>query len=263
MSERSINGEELIRHLVDARIAGDVATPRRSNIANIEKMLERRWDYHFGLQPERDWAPDEVLKVLADRVGMDPDINRVEGVDRIDPERTVEALDAAAELLADAAHARARVLVATGHPTGVLSLHLRVAAALADAGCTVLTPAAELPLRAEHLHERARIRYLGGVAMLSNGADFLHTHAAEPMQAVLAAGPRPDLVLADHGWAGAAAQAGITTIGLADTNDPAMFVGAEEGKVTVAVPLDDNVAPVLYLPLADHLLRHLRSTGGG
>ena len=35
----------------------------------------------------------------------------------------------------------------------------------------------------------------------------------------------------------------MTTIGLADTNDPAMFVGAEEGKVTVAVPLDDNVAP--------------------
>jgi hypothetical protein len=42
-----------------------------------------------------------------------------------------------------------------------------------------------------------------------------------------------------------------------------MFVGAEEGKVTVAVPLDDNVAPALYRPLADYLLRHLPSTSGG
>ena len=112
----------------------------------------------------------------------------------------------------------------------------------------------------EHLAPRARIRYLGNVAMLSNGADFLHTHAAEPMQALLTEPPRPDLVIADHGWAGAAAEAGITTIGLADTNDPAMFVGAEEGKVTVAVPLDDNVPPAHYLPLAEHLVRRLPST---
>ena len=191
---------------------------------------------------------------------MDPDPARVSGRDRIDPERALEAIDSAADLLAQAAADRARVVVATGHPTGVLSLHLLVAARLAAAGCEVLTPAEEMFVQAEHLPARARIRYLGDVAMLTNGADFLHTHAAEPMQVLLAAGPRPDLVVADHGWAGAAAEAGITTIGLADTNDPAMFVGAEEGKVTVAVPLDDNVPPAHYRPLADHLVRHLSST---
>lgn len=255
-----MNRDQLIEHLVAARVAGDVDTPRASNIANITKMLDGQWDYHFGIELDRDWSTHEVLKVLADRLGMDPDLERTDGADRIDPERTIEAVDAAAELLAEAAARRARVVVATGHPTGVLSLHLRAAAALAAAGCEVLTPAAERRVAAEHLPPRARIRYLGDVAMLSNGADFLHTHAAEPMQLLLADGARPDLVLADHGWAGAAAQAGITTIGLADTNDPAMFVGAEEGKVTVAVPLDDNVAPALYLPLADRLLRHLAPT---
>jgi hypothetical protein len=255
-----MNRGQLVDHLVTSRIAGDVATPRSSNIANITKMLDRRWDYHFGIELDREWTPPDVLKVLADRVGMDPDYGRTDGADRIDPDRTIEALDAAADLLADAARQRARVVVATGHPTGVLSLHLRAAAALATAGCEVLTPAADQRVGAEHLAPRARIRYLGEVAMLSNGADFLHTHAAEPMQLLLAAGPRPDLVLADHGWAGAAAQAGIATIGLADTNDPAMFVGAVQGTVAVAVPLDDNVAPALYRPLADHLLRHLRPT---
>jgi hypothetical protein len=255
-----VNRDALLRHLLASGIAGDVATPRASNVGNITKMLDRAWDYHFGLELERDWTAPDVLKVLADRVGLDPDPQRVVGADRIEPDRTVEGLDAAGVLLADVAARRGRVFFATGHPTGVLSWHLAVAARLAAAGCELLTPAAGAPVRAAHLHERARIRYLSGVAMLSNGADFLHTHAAEPMQAVLDAGPRPDLVVADHGWAGAAAQAGIPTIGLADTNDPALFVGAEEGKVAVAVPLDDNVAPDLYAPLAAYVLRHLPST---
>jgi hypothetical protein len=260
MNPAAMSRDDLARHLLDCRIAGDVATPRASNVANITKMLERRWDYHFGLRFDRDWTAPDVLKVLADRVGMDPDHDRVDGADRIDVERTLEAIDEAAELLADTAANRAPVIVATGHPTGVLSLHLMAAAALAAAGCEVLTPAEGRRVAAEHLHPAARIGYLGGVAMLSSGADFLHTHAAEPMEALLSQGRRPALVLADHGWAGAAAQAGIPTIGLADTNDPALFVAAEEGRVAVAVPLDDNVAPSLYLPLADYLLRHLRST---
>jgi hypothetical protein len=253
--------DELAEHLVATRIAGDVLTPRASNLANIGKMLDRQWDYHFGLDLDRDWTHDQVLKVLADRVGIHPDAARVDGGDRIDPERTLETLDTAAALLADAVRNHARVVVATGHPTGVLSLHLAVASALAAAGCEVLTPAADRYVAAPHLAAGSRVRYLGRVAMLSNGADFLHTHAAEPMQAMLGAGPLPDLVVADHGFAGAAAQAGIPTIGLADTNDPALFVGAEEGKVAVAVPLDDNVPPASYEPVAAYLVARLHATG--
>jgi hypothetical protein len=66
--------------------------------------------------------------------------------------------------------------------------------------------------------------------------------------------PRPDLVVADHGWAGAAAEAGIDTLGYADCNDPALFVAEDEGKPLVTVPLDDNVPPHLYDPLSSYLL---------
>jgi len=239
--------DELVEHLVASRIAGHVATSRESNVGNIDKMLRRDWDYHFGLELDRPWTADEVLGVMAKRVGMDPDPGRRTGTDLIDPELTVDALDAAADLLAKVVADRAPVFVATGHPTGVLSLHLAVAAALAAAGCRLLV-APDL----FRVPERGRLRSLGGVTMLTNGADFQHTHAAEPMQRLLAewGADRPALVLADHGWAGAAAEAGLPVIGLADTNDPALFVGAEEGKVAVAVPLDDNVAPDLYAPLA-------------
>jgi len=67
--------------------------------------------------------------------------------------------------------------------------------------------------------------------------------------------PFPDLVVADHGWAGAAGQAGIDTIGFADSNDPALFVAEAEGIVSVTVPLDDNVAPPLYAPLTVYVMQ--------
>lgn len=252
--------DELREHLVRARIAGPVATPRASNVANITKMLERKWDYWFGLELDRDWTSEQALKVLADRVGLDPDPRRTTGSDTIEPERTLEALDAMTELVTAAAAQKSSVFIATGHPTGVLSLHLAVAAALRASGCPVLTPGEGTFVHAEHLPQRSRVAYLGDVAMLSNGADLLHTHAPEPMQTLLAKGLRPDLVIADHGWAGAAAQAGIATVGLADTNDPALFIGAEEGKVAVALPLDDNVSPAAYAPLAAYVLRRIRPT---
>ena len=252
----ALSRAELGDHLVAHRIAGDVATSRVSNLANIDKMLAREPEYWFGLELDRSWTAGEVLKVLAARVGIDPDPERTAGGDRIDPELCLDALDAAAELLARAAGARSRVLVATGHPTGVLALHLQLAAGLKAAGCDLLSAADGDWV--EVIGDRRRIRYLGGVATVGTGGDLMHTHSPEPMLRVLAAlDAPPDLVVADHGWAGAAAQAGIPTIGLADTNDPALFVGAEEGKVAVAVPLDDNVLPSAYVPLAPYLLSGL------
>jgi hypothetical protein len=45
------------------------------------------------------------------------------------------------------------------------------------------------------------------------------------------------------------------SVGFADSNDPALFVGEAEGDVAVCVPLDDNVEPSLYGPLTTFLLR--------
>ena len=254
MTERSApTRAELAEHLVAHRIAGDVATSRASNLANITKMLDREPEYWFGLELDRPWSFDDVLKVLAARVGIDPDAGRTTGADRIDADLCLDALDAAAELVARVRRDRGRVLLATGHPTGVLALYLPLARALAVAGCEVLTVADGDWV--EVIGERRRVRFVEGVATVGTGGDLLHTHSPEPMQHLLGAlAAAPDLVVADHGWAGAAAQAGIPTVGLADTNDPALFVGAEEGKVSVAVPLDDNVLPAAYAPVATYLL---------
>jgi len=251
--------EELREHLIRHRIAGDIATPRASNVGNVRKMLDRDPDYWFGVELDREWTYEQVVATVAERVGIDADHTRESGSDVIDPDLTLEALDAVADRLAKVADVGGSVLLATGHPTGLLEMYMTVATALTAAGCTVITPAAESWVSIPGTQRR--IRYVGAVATIGTGGDLLHTHAPEPMARILEELRRtsstPDLVVADHGWAGAAGQAGLATVGFADTNDPALFVAAAEGKVEVAVPLDDNVAPAHYVPLTAYVLRHL------
>jgi hypothetical protein len=81
------------------------------------------------------------------------------------------------------------------------------------------------------------------------------------MRLLLERGLAPDLVMADHGWAGAAGQAGLDAMGFADCNDPALFVGEVEGKVRVVVPLDDNVRTRHYGPITAMLVDAIRDGG--
>lgn len=252
--------DELREHLLRTGVVGPVATPRASNIGNIRKMLAHDPDYWFGVELDREWSLEDVVAVMADRVGMDPDPTRESGSDTIDPDRCLDALDVVADHVAKLAAGGGCALLATGHPTGLLAMFMTIAEALIQAGVTVVTPSAEAWVTVNETHRR--IRYVGSVATIGTGGDLLHTHSPQPMSAILAGidrrnEPLPDLVIADHGWAGAAGQAGLPTLGFADTNDPALFVAEAEAKQIVVVPLDDNVAPASYEPVVAYVLRNL------
>ena len=104
------------------------------------------------------------------------------------------------------------------------------------------------------------LRYIGGVAIAAErGMALWHTHSPDGMRAMLAelesqGEAPPDLVVAGHGFAGAAAAAGLDVVSFADSNDPALFIGEAEGRVSVTVPIDDNVQPNLYGPVSEFLL---------
>jgi hypothetical protein len=258
--------EALRAHLIGSRIAGDIATPRENNLRNIGLAARQDPLFTFGLQWDSRWNEQAILATMAESAGINPDPSYTHGPDTIDPDRTLDRLDDMAARLGEAAHGRERVLLATGHPSGVLPIYLAVAAALAAAGATIVTPG--MGLRYESAArgvrwKRRQIRYLGGVAMVSSGGELNHSHSPRPMELILDAidaseESRPDLVVADHGWAGAAGQAGIDTVGFADSNDPALFVGAADGLLQVVVPLDDNVLPHLYDPVAAYLTGDLQ-----
>ncbi|MDT4988411.1 MAG: hypothetical protein QOI74_2505 [Micromonosporaceae bacterium] len=254
--------DQLRAHLVSSRIAGDIATPRDNNLTNYRRMSDREPLYLFGLEPDGAWTPPDVLALMANRCGVSADPGHTRGRDTIDPDRTLDRLDALADRLRIAADRRERVLVATGHPVGLRPTHTAIARGLRAAGCTLVDAARgwRHPKDPAFSNQTGTIGYLDGIAVLNgSGGGAEHTHSPLPMRAILAelaatgVAP-PDLVVADHGWAGAAGQAGIDTVGFADSNDPALFVGEAEGRILVCVPLDDNVAPQLYAPMTAYLL---------
>lgn len=297
--------DELRAHLVRTMIAGGVATPRQNNLLHFRRMAAGHPYYQFGLELKPSWTEQTVLEMMVERCGVDPDPRHIYGDDTIDPEITLDTLEAMGERIGLAARRRENVVIATGHPATLTPLYQGVALALADAGCRLLTPAAgwtyEIEVGYGGLDLRRIVYAEPGVAMLE-GDDLRthHTHDPHPMEAMLrelaageladgelagresAAGELagresagreaantasedateakpdiwPDLAIADHGWAGAAGQAGIDTVGFADCNDPALFAGAAEGKIDVAVPLDDGVAPHHYAPLTAYILDH-------
>ncbi|NGO69838.1 phosphatase [Streptomyces sp. SB3404] len=246
---------ELTGHLVRTRIAGDVATPRENNLSHYRKLANGDRHYWLGLELGDRWADEQdVLAVMAERCGVNDDPDYRAGGDTIDPELTVGALDRAAAELRKAAEERRRVLFATGHPGALLDMHGTLALAMRAAGCEIV----RVPLGV--IADEGVVVQFQGVSAYERGASLWHTHSPAPMAGVLdaleAAGePQPDLVVADHGWAGCAAQRGLTAVGFADCNDPALFLAESEGTLSVAVPLDDHVVdPRFYEPMTAYLL---------
>ena len=262
--------EELVGHLTATGMAGLVATPRENNLLHYRLLADRDPYYLLGLEPARHWTRDSVLELMARKVGVSPLLNHRYGQDTIDPERTADALDRYAARVGVALRERQRVLFATGHPGNLTPLYQRFAAALREAGGTVVEAAEGWSYEAATSRGRKRleIAYHDGVAVVEDAGGPAHTHAARPIRAVLAElaarrEPLPDLVLADHGWTGGAAQVGVDAIGFADCNDPALFVGEQEGTVRVAVPLDDGLRPQQYGLLGDYVLARAASAAGG
>jgi hypothetical protein len=265
---RVLSTGALRAHLLAARLAGPVATPRENSLRSYRLFAARDPRVTLGLDPEWPWGERDLLRLMADKCGVSDDPDYVSGHDVIDPERTLAGLDAFAERLAEAAERRAPVLFGTGHPHRLLGFYAGLADALSAAGCPVLTPAQG---RRVDITTRFGVRtynldYVRGVALVREpgvrvpGSETgAHTHSPLPVRAALegvaeAGGVLPDLVVGDHGWVCGAGQLGIEVIGLADTNDPALFVGEAEGRVSVAVPLDDAVRSHYYRPLTRYVL---------
>lgn len=244
---------ELAWYLDSVGITGEVATPRQDNLRHIRLFLEGNEHLEFGVRLTRNWTFEQVFQLMHERVGISADPDHLEGQDTIDAGKCVAALDRFADRFGEAVRAGRRILFATGHPAGLLPVHAALAAAAEQGGATVIRVPEGQPFR------DGDIRQLFGVLVWHQYGGLVHTHYPEPMRlslALLAAqgAPLPELVVADHGWAGLAASEGIPTLGFADCNDPGLFVSEAQGQLEVAVPLDDNLCPGLYEPMTRYML---------
>lgn len=252
---------ELITYLVRTGIAGHVDTPRQNNLRHYRRLVQKDPYHQFGLTFSHEWTYPEVLALMSKRCGVVAEEDYVWGIDTIDPDLTVDALEALADRLALAAERRERVMFATGHPRNLRETYRAWKDALAEQGCPVLTAGGgySYEVTTERPPNRRIVVWEDEVAIVTDGHLARHSHHPFAMRAILTDltdrdEEWPQLVIADHGFAGAAAEAGVPTMGFADCNDPALFLAESEGKLLVTVPLDDGYLTEDYLPLREYVL---------
>ncbi len=224
----------------------------------LHRLVQGDQDARFGLSGVDTMSFEDVLALVGDAGGFDPDPTLRHGLVIVDPNRVLDAAAEVGERLAISAERGERVLLATGHPTGLPLLYQAVGELLAEAGAKLLRPLEGFTWEEEG--RRRQIRYFGGVAMLTDRSSALHTHSPEAMQRMLEEAD-PELVFADHGFAGAAIEAGIDTVSIADVNDPALVVARKQGRAGPVIVMDDNVQPESYWPVYQVIAEPFRRRG--
>ncbi|TCJ18887.1 hypothetical protein E0L93_05140 [Rubrobacter taiwanensis] len=230
--------ESYALRLLEAGVAGDrTSHGARDNLYKIEQVVMHNPVYTFGLEPLLEGVDfEEAYSAVGRFTGHPPDREENPERGRIDPVRTVEGLVEAARRIRKVAGGGGTLLFGTGHPGALLLYYLELSRWAETLGGRVLTAGTE------RLYEHGSpLDWVGKVGVLGDGAHLHHTHSPDPMRDVLGEVGAVDLVVADHGFAGAAAAAGIPAIAVMDTNDPALAVAALRAPdLLTVVPMDDN-----------------------
>jgi hypothetical protein len=239
---------ELLEALVEGAMAGpEVSHPMDNVRRNIQLLCEGDPDKQFGMTGLQTFTPDEVFAIVAAASGFAPEQAWTHGPVPVDPEFVLQACETVGDRLALAVRRSETMILGTGHPVGLAHLYIEVGRVLRDRGVGVLQPFDAVPWLDDGRSDPWEVRYLEGVAMLTDGENMKHTHSGDPMSRMLAEA-RPGLVFADHGFAGAAIERGVDTVSIADVNDPALIVAKSQGRTRTVIVMDDNVRPEDYWP---------------
>jgi hypothetical protein len=245
---RAHGRDELAAACLAGDVAGTATHPLDNVRANALMLIDGDPDKLFGLsEMPGSFDLDGILDLVAEGAGVPIDHEARYGPVEIAPEPIVEACEEMGERLARAATDRQRVVLATGHPVGLVLLYHAIDRLLTERGARVLRLANGERWRESRLPHDWEIDHWGGVAMLTDGREPRHTHWPDAMRRMLDEA-RPDLVVADHGFAGAAIEVGVETLSIADVNDPALIVAKAQGRTDVVVVMDDHVEPDAYWP---------------
>ncbi len=223
--------------LLDAGVAGTrTSHGAENNLYKIGLLLEADENNTFGMEELlRGVSFEEAYDAVSRQIGNPPDREENPGRGCIDPASTAAGLVEAGERLREVAGSGGSLVFATGHPGALLLYYLELARWAQELGGEVLTA------KARGRYEKGiSLDWAGSIGTLGDGAGLFHTHSPGYMRDVLREVGAVDLVVADHGFAGAAIAAGVPTVTVMDTNDPAIAVVAGRGADVTVVPMDDN-----------------------
>jgi hypothetical protein len=246
------NPTSLRELLKQQHVAGRSARYGRDEVKGIMRRVEQGAPNALcGLPPFRDVTRERVAAAVEMIYGWEGDGPRA----RIAPARTIDGFTAAVIRVLEVARGGGRLALATARPAALLQLYRRLAARATAEGAAVLTGAETVAFGPSG----RRVRWVDQVAVLTDGASLLADDSVEAAEEWLFALARPDLVIADHTYAGVASASGLEVVAFADLDAVALAVAAWQGRALRLVPLDDRRPPAAYAGLLD-LLEVLAST---
>jgi hypothetical protein len=238
--------------LKQQHVAGRSVRYGRDEVKGLMRRVEQGApNALYGLPPFPELTRERVAAAVEMIYGWEGDGPRA----RIAPARTIDGFTAAVIRVLEVARGGGRLALATARPAALLQLYRRLAARAAAEGAAVLTGTETVAFGPAG----RRVRWVDHVAVLTDGASLLADHSIEAAEEWLFTLARPDLVVADHAYAGVASAAGLEVVAFADLDAVALAVAAWYGRALRLVPLDDRRPPAAYAGLLD-LLERLAST---
>ncbi len=163
----------------------------------------------------------------------------------VDAASTVAGARLAGARIAAVAGAGGRIAFAVATPASLLPLFLSAAELARACGGDVADLPDAGPVRADGRTDRA-IRWLGGVATVTDGGSLCATRDGEAAREWLFVIPRPALVVAEPPFAEVAWEAGLEVVVLASLDRAALAIAAACGDRCTLVPLRTDRAPAAY-----------------
>ncbi len=258
------------RRLTKLRLSGpELSHSRANNVEAARRLADNDPYVTFGIRLVIDYVqlnhvePQEALSMIAGITKCSQDVTYTQGRGYISPSSTIKGLKAMSAAIRRVCRDRGYVTFATGHPGSMIECYTELAELVRELGGHVLDLAkGQLVFQGEdrdHVHVADSVN---GIAILSDTCAALHTHDSRAMQLMLDDARRlPDLVIADHGFAGEAINRNIPTVAVMDTNDPGLAVAKKLGANVIIVPMNDNRPNVVTREAAELVKQMILESG--
>lgn len=258
------------RGLTSLRLSGpELSHSRWNNVEAAKRLADNDPYVTFGIRMVIDYVqskqiePHEALSMIAGITKCSQDVNHVEGRGYISPSSTIKGLKAMAAAIRRVSREHGYVAFATGHPGSMIEFYAELAKLVRGLGGHVLDLAkGQIVFQGEdrdHVHVADSVNSIG---ILSDTCSALHSHGFRAMELMLNdARKLPDLVIADHGFAGEAINRGIPAVAVMDTNDPGLAVAKKLGANVIIVPMNDNRPNVVTREAAELVEQMIHESG--
>jgi len=240
MTAKTITSE-LEAYLLEHGFSGDI--PQNSGHKNwlvIKKLVKNEPFYTFGIKrveqavKNHEITAAQTRDIMTKASGITISRFSRRGAGHFDTALVARKLTEAMEEINKRARAEQTMVFATGHPGALVGFMNQLAIWAESLGAKIVTTD-----RSIQVNGRFKLDQLGQVFVASDNCSAIHTHEPDYMD-ILLKDHQPDFAVADHGFAAAALNRNIPTIGFYDTDDPAIPLAAHFDLPVLGVPINDN-----------------------